>query len=56
MDIRELIFKGENPGPCPKCGETSGNDWSQCEGTCPMPMSPWHPTTSPVNHYVNEVE
>lgn len=25
---------------CPKCGETSGNDWSQCEGSCPMRMSP----------------
>lgn len=25
---------------CPKCGETSGNSWEQCEGECPMPMSP----------------
>lgn len=25
---------------CPKCGSTSGNDWSQCSGSCPMPMSP----------------
>lgn len=26
---------------CPDCGQTSGNDWSQCElGRCPMPMSP----------------
>lgn len=25
---------------CPKCGETSGMDWTQCNGDCPMPMSP----------------
>lgn len=25
---------------CPKCGFNSGDDWSQCEGDCPMPMSP----------------
>jgi hypothetical protein len=23
--------------PCPKCRSTSGNDWSQCGGKCPMP-------------------
>jgi hypothetical protein len=25
---------------CPKCRQTSGNSWSQCDGACPMPMSP----------------
>lgn len=25
---------------CPKCAATSGDDWSQCGGDCPMPMSP----------------
>ena len=25
---------------CPKCSATSGNDWSQCRGSCPMPLSP----------------
>jgi hypothetical protein len=25
---------------CPKCGAVSGDDWSQCKGTCPMTMSP----------------
>jgi hypothetical protein len=25
---------------CPKCGYTSGDDWSQCRGSCPMPGSP----------------
>lgn len=25
---------------CPKCGWDSGDDWSQCKGSCPMPMSP----------------
>ena len=27
-------------GKCPKCGATSGDNWSQCEGECPMPGSP----------------
>ena len=25
---------------CQKCGKTSGDDWSQCKGVCPMPGSP----------------
>lgn len=25
---------------CPKCFAASGGDWSQCLGSCPMPMSP----------------
>ena len=25
---------------CPKCDAVSGDNWSQCEGSCPMPMSP----------------
>lgn len=25
---------------CGKCRETSGNDWSQCGGSCPIPASP----------------
>lgn len=25
---------------CPKCDAASGNDWRQCDGACPMPMSP----------------
>lgn len=27
---------------CPKCGARSGNDWSQCNGSCPMVGSPHH--------------
>lgn len=27
---------------CSKCRATSGNDWSQCKGSCPMPGSPHH--------------
>ncbi len=27
---------------CPKCKAKSGDDWSQCGGDCPMPMSPHH--------------
>jgi hypothetical protein len=25
---------------CSKCKAISGDDWSQCEGSCPIPMSP----------------
>jgi hypothetical protein len=25
---------------CPKCHSTSGDNWSNCNGACPMPMSP----------------
>lgn len=25
---------------CPKCGSTSGDNWTKCEGNCPMPGSP----------------
>lgn len=25
---------------CPKCQAKSGDDWSQCQGVCPMPGSP----------------
>jgi len=27
-------------GQCPKCLMYSGDDWRQCGGSCPMPMSP----------------
>lgn len=27
-------------GTCPKCGAVTGNDWSQCNGVCPIPFSP----------------
>jgi hypothetical protein len=30
----------DEPTPCPKCGATSGDNWIQCEGKCPMPVSP----------------
>jgi hypothetical protein len=29
-----------NAPECPKCGATSGDDWTQCNGECPMPCSP----------------
>lgn len=28
---------------CPKCSYTSGDDWTQCRGSCPMPGSPHYP-------------
>jgi len=30
---------------CPKCHHTSGDDWTQCNGSCPMPDSPHHTFT-----------
>jgi hypothetical protein len=27
---------------CPKCKRESGDNWSECEGSCPMPMSPYY--------------
>jgi hypothetical protein len=27
---------------CPKCRRKSGDDWSQCHGSCPMPGSPFY--------------
>ncbi|WP_285535978.1 hypothetical protein [Brucella sp. NBRC 12950] len=27
---------------CPKCGNASGDDWSQCEGGCPIVVSPYY--------------
>lgn len=27
---------------CPKCNYSSGDDWAQCAGSCPMPMSPYY--------------
>lgn len=29
-----------DPIRCPKCGNTSGDDWTQCLGACPMEQSP----------------
>lgn len=30
----------EHPVICPKCHTQSGNDWSQCAGSCPVERSP----------------
>lgn len=35
---------------CPKCGAHSGDDWSQCKGSCPMSGSTHHATGSPYRH------
>ena len=32
---------------CPKCKTTSGDDWSQCGGVCPMPGSPHYKAAKP---------
>jgi len=39
---------------CPKCGEETGDDWSQCLGSCPMPMSPHY--LAPMTLTPEEVE
>ena len=30
----------DDPITCPKCQATSGDNWTQCQGRCPMSMSP----------------
>jgi len=32
---------------CPKCKATSGDDWSQCEGSCPLHISPHYKHATP---------
>lgn len=27
---------------CPKCHYFSGDDWKQCEGKCPIKLSPYY--------------
>jgi len=34
------MYELNNTKKCPKCGYTSGDSWSQCEGACPMQGSP----------------
>jgi hypothetical protein len=36
---------------CPKCDATSGNDWSQCDGVCPVPGSPHYRPSIPAFSY-----
>lgn len=40
--LAEEIKTGWYLPTCPKCGALSGDDWSQCNGECPMPGSPHH--------------
>ena len=48
LDPGQLVLAGLSDGEprqpgeiiCPKCRQTSGNSWSQCGGSCPMPCSP----------------
>ena len=35
-------IKPDNLKTCPKCGFQSGDDWAQCEGSCPMELSPFY--------------
>jgi dUTP pyrophosphatase len=45
-----ISFAARRPEPatktCHKCHKTSGDDWSQCGGSCPMPMSPYYNKTA----------
>ena len=38
---------------CPKCGKESGDDWTQCLGSCPMTMSPHYSLTQ---SYASQVD
>lgn len=35
---------------CPKCGASSGDDWSQCKGFCPIPASPHYTFSTEVTY------
>ncbi|MGB8273714.1 MAG: hypothetical protein WCF16_00410 [Alphaproteobacteria bacterium] len=37
---------------CPKCGAGSGNDWTQCNGVCPVPGSPHYRPPIPEFSYI----
>jgi len=39
--------------PCPKCRASSGDDWEQCKGSCPIPGSP-HYTPAPEEEVVGD--
>jgi hypothetical protein len=50
---------------CPKCRNKSGNDWSHCGDSCPMPMSPHYKppmitiivmTETPTENFTDEIE
>lgn len=51
VTLEKLLVSGQETiiaremSPCPKCGATTGNDWSQCKGECPMPPSPYYKGT-----------
>jgi hypothetical protein len=38
--VMEMFRKPNGKIVCPKCKQASGDDFMQCEGSCPMPMSP----------------
>lgn len=40
-----VLPTANEPFACPKCHQTSGNDWSQCAKSCPIPMSPHYSAT-----------
>ena len=35
------LIQGDDGPECPKCGERSGNDWSQCRSACPIQAPPY---------------
>jgi bifunctional NMN adenylyltransferase/nudix hydrolase len=40
---RLLFYKSDRAAlKCPKCGARTGDDWTQCGGSCPMPQSPYY--------------
>lgn len=42
--------QSQTTAKCPKRGYLSGNDWSQCGKSCPMPSSPhYRPSVFPAN-------
>ena len=47
--------KKEHVWQCPKCKETSGNDWTQCKGECPVTISPHYTQKIVIEHRITKV-
>jgi hypothetical protein len=51
-DAQALQAAADEDKRCPKCGAGSGDDWSQCQGVCPVPWSPHYRPPIPEFSYI----
>lgn len=51
MKIDDLpTSRDSRKAQCPKCGALSGGDWAQCEGFCPISVSPHYALSTEVEY------